>query len=1598
MFLAFVLVFAATSLVLSIPAVQNRLVPTVNRQVSQALGTSFSVQSVNIGFPDRVLLYGVELDDTRGKPLLYARAIKVGAVSFPLLRWLAGSRKRPLAARSVELDGPFLNLYISRADSTLNLDFLFASDPNAPDDTTASRPILLEFESISARELRFDFVDSTLADTLLRPTPGQLNYGYLQVEDLSLETSLSLQTDGPLRAYLAQLALTECHSGLRIQELRTDFQMHLGHEVLQTRNLSDSIPHAYIKFLRTYLVQDSTRLDGDFTFDNEAFDQFFEPGPTKRYELTFRPSRLDFRTLGFFIGELPLGGLATVSGQLRGDPRRLRARDLELGLGQHTRLVTDLRLTNYQTDSLYLEVDFDHSKVNLAEVDTLLTTVELPTELHRLGTTDIHGDFIGFIDDFVADADLSSRFGRLSTNLQIQLPPSPAPMAYRGHLRTDSLNLDTLLGATVSKNFNIECFLQGKGTDLPSLNTTFDYTLRPSDVAGYALDSSRGHLTVKNQVVEGSADVLDREGDFHATLAIDAAGPQVTYNLVGDLQRLDLAHYGATEQPIRLSTVFNVDLAGDSLENTTGRMRMLQLRLENPVAGTETAIRDIRVGSKILVNGAKQLLVESSLLELSLEGNFRYAQAAALVGRMSTELSLFLENDSAALDSYYTQKPPSTDSVRIRSRLLVKNLNPTLAFLGTGLAIDAGTSLQVALDFGAHDRLLLTGEAPRVVIDSTTAETVALYLQLDKTSDANAYVGQGLFETERVLLPSGFEFDEVALEPEIKNQRIDYTLLASTDAGRKDLVLAGDVLFLPNAIEGHIQDVNSRLLLNDSLWNFEPRSRFEYAEGRLFVQNVGIYNGEQRIHVEANIVPERRDSSGAIVQVPADDFLLSVEALQLSRVAELLSQEGEFSGRLDAEVRLKDLFGDPIPRVNGEVTDFVYRGFRYGDLQATSNWSASLNRLFSRVRLLRDDEALLTLEGYYDPKNADNPLSFSLTTRNLPLDLISPFTEGILSNLAGSITVDDIRVRGKLENPIVVGQATFTNVAFTVDYLKAHFAIVENRRGVMGRVPSGKIVFSELYGATVIDLRKLTFLDPAGGEADLSGTVYDIFGDLFLDLRFDRMENFRVMNTSSTDSDLFFGTAVVRRGSARVEGTADRVSLKAKVVTGAGTNVSIPISFYRKEERLPYVYFRQSAQEQLTDVRVAEDGPFALELEVEATEDAKLNLILDAQAGEVITGQGSGNITLVYGFTGDFEMFGTIAIARGEYLLNLQNVIKKNFTVRPGGTITWSGDPVEAQMRLTAVYRVNADIGSLSGAPTATAAQDGGAATNSATRADVNVLLNLEGSMLQPAISFKLDVPSAGSGQNENLTLTSQIRRIESDPGELNRQVFSLLIFARFAPQEGFFAGGGGASAASSVTELLSSQLNRWLGGAFGDDLNVEFSGQQFDQVKARVSANLFNDRVVVERNGTLVSGSNQDLTLGNLTIQIRLYPGTPDSNETPKENPGVLAVQVFRRENVGVGNTIASVNQGVGLFYRKDFDTFSELFGKRQKNTSAADEIEGTFDSTLFKKQIFFKTDSTQKQPLLLPGKDLPAPKPGGGGNAPVPETPAAKLPENDD
>ena len=131
--------------------------------------------------------------------------------------------------------------------------------------------------------------------------------------------------------------------------------------------------------------------------------------------------------------------------------------------------------------------------------------------------------------------------------------------------------------------------------------------------------------------------------------------------------------------------------------------------------------------------------------------------------------------------------------------------------------------------------------------------------------------------------------------------------------------------------------------------------------------------------------------------------------------------------------------------------------------------------------------------------------------------------------------------------------------------------------------------------------------------------------------------------------------------------------------------------------------------------------------------------------------------------------------------MSLYGLVKRRFDIAPGSTINWAGDPLDANLDIRAIYKVETSASALMA--TQTAGADASVRGRFRQQLPFLVYLNVDGELMQPKISFNLDMPESEQGAIGG-RVYGRLQQLNNQEQELNKQVFSLLVLNRFFPED----------------------------------------------------------------------------------------------------------------------------------------------------------------------------------------------------------------------
>jgi hypothetical protein len=282
------------------------------------------------------------------------------------------------------------------------------------------------------------------------------------------------------------------------------------------------------------------------------------------------------------------------------------------------------------------------------------------------------------------------------------------------------------------------------------------------------------------------------------------------------------------------------------------------------------------------------------------------------------------------------------------------------------------------------------------------------------------------------------------------------------------------------------------------------------------------------------------------------------------------------------------------------------------------------------------------------------------------------------------------------------------------------------------------------------------------------------------------------------------------------------------------------------------------------------------------------------------------------------------------------NLLQRQFKIQKGSKIIWLGEPTHANVDVTAIYVANT-------APITLVENQIDVANLNMYKQKLpfNVQLILTGELLKPDINFDISLPAEKSFNVDASVIeniNTRLIQLKSEPSELNKQVFALLLLGRFVSENPFATssgGGGGFNAGTmarqSVSKLLTEQLNSLAANLIsGVDVNFDVAsiedyttGQMKNRTDLNVSLSkqLLNDRLRVsvgsnfELEGPQQSNQRSNNLAGNIALDYVL------------SRDGRYMIRAYRKNEYAGELDGYIIETGVNFILSFNYDHISELF-----------------------------------------------------------------------
>lgn len=602
-----------------------------------------------------------------------------------------------------------------------------------------------------------------------------------------------------------------------------------------------------------------------------------------------------------------------------------------------------------------------------------------------------------------------------------------------------------------------------------------------------------------------------------------------------------------------------------------------------------------------------------------------------------------------------------------------------------------------------------------------------------------------------------------------------------------------------------------------------------------------------------------------------------------------LNLKGNINGRLN----ILQKKGSYYPSSEIVVQDVELNGIEFGHLNLKIRGNTDLSRYTISSSLVNDNVASFTADGSLDVSTEKSILDLDVNLKDFNLTAFSPFGGDVITNMRGFVS-GNAKVVGDYRSPEINGNLVLNQSGIKVPYLNVDLDIADNTSVILR-----KNIFV-LSPTKVTDTKYNTV-------ANLHGNItHENFGNWAMDLEL-TTDRFLVLDTPPDEDALYYGTAFIK-GESTFKGPLDELVIDVNATTEEGTSFKIPISDATSISDDSFIHFLSPAEKKARisgETIVSEEiKGLSLNFELDINEKAEVEVVVDKVNNSTIKGRGAGILLLEINTLGKFKMWGDFLIIEGKFDFRYGGLVDKTIDVLPGGNITWDGNPSRARLDLTAKYKTKANPSVLLDNPSFN------------RNIDVEVLVDLTGEILQPELDFRIQFPRVSSSVRSELEYKLQNKE--------QRQTQALYLVSTGSFQS---EGLGGQDALAST---LAERVNKLVADIFADSdakfnvlpyytpasktVNYETEGQYGFQFSSKISERvLINGKVAVP-----VGGANETSVAGDIEVQWLV-------NED-----GSLRINFFNREaELKFFGEDQIFEQGVGVSYSVDFDTFRELMQK---------------------------------------------------------------------
>ena len=1156
-------------------------------------------------------------------------------------------------------------------------------------------------------------------------------------------------------------------------------------------------------------------------------------------------------------------------------------------------------------------------KTTKKDLEKFLPPGTIPATVRIPETINLSGSFKGLATSFTTNLLLQSNKG--SAKLAGTLNSNNKTYDINGSINNLDIGYlvkqDTMVGK-VTMSFAAK----GTGFSPAAMNSKLTADMQSAFIKGYNYENLAVTASMQNGHLDVDAGMGDKSVAFKMraqALIDDKFATNIKLRLL--LDSILMQPLGFTSTDLRVHGNVIADIPVADMKAPQGTIQIAELVVAND--GKRYAADTITVTAAASDTG-QVLTLHSQVAVATLAGRYHLSTIAAGVMQV--------------VDKYYNTGVDSTVQSKDQWTLTAAVIPDSLLFAFVPALVGTDTMTMNASFDGPAQKLGLLVKAPRIkmgeqVIDSLT-------ITAGNTGDNLAYS-----VSVNSVGSKSFRLQQTNLEGYLQNDALNAHLNIKDIDGKDKYQLGLNAKQEPGGVIR--TSLSDTLMLDYEKWNVSNGNYIAYARDGIIVHEFNISNSGQLLSVHSTT-----ENKTAPLEVVLNNFRIKT----LTNIAEQDSLR--IDGLLNGNATISNVMTTPVFIADLALDTLTFNADTVGNILVKIDNQVA-NEFNADVSITGNENDVRLLGKYF---TGEGKMDMKLAINNLNMASVKPFTFGALTQADGSLK-GNVDIKGTASDPDINGQLHFDNAHITP------------------KATGEKLLLSnEVISVSSKDIRfnNFTLADSAGNKAFINGTIVtDDFKTYNFNLGL-TADNFRVMTAPPKQDALYYGDMNMD-ADISVRGTLTAPRINADLTINKSTDITfvLPSSSPEIESREGVVVFEDAYGPKTDSIfkatidsltRMPELAGIDLTSTLQSDTGAQITLVIDPRTGDALKIKGKANLAAAIDKSGKISLTGNYELQDGAYQLTL-SLLKRQFKIQQGSVITWTGDPMSANVDITAVYIANTQPVNLLQSELANLSVTD--INKYKAKVPFNVLLKMKGELMKPEITFDIQLPE--NQKSKWSDVDEKLEQVRRDEAELNKQVFALLLLNRFVQENPLENAADGTSLAgtakSSVSRILTEQLNN-LAGSLVKGVNLNFGVDTEDDYSSGtptsrtnltvgVSKNLLNDRlrVSVGSNFELEGPANTNQEASNIAGDVAVdYLMSKDGRYT------LRAYRKNQYEGVIEGQVVES---GVSFIFSFDFNEFKQIFNKKTAEQKSIEKAEKEKKEALEKEEQIEKGQVENKK-----------------------------------